>query len=53
MYFESDEERAAKKLLEAEAKKSRDDADRARYLESRLVILRAIKRTGWYWPGED
>ena len=33
---------------EVRAEEDKLERDRAR-----LVVLRAIKRTGWWWPGED
>ena len=35
---------------DADAQEEEDKLERDR---ARRVILRAIKRQGWYWPGED
>lgn len=47
------EEIAAAEAVLAERERAVAEEDRQRKLRSRLGVLKAVQRTGWWWPGED
>lgn len=47
---ETVEERAE---YERQQKADEEKEARRKYAESKAVVLRAVSRTGWFWPSED
>lgn len=45
--------RAVRSVLRDAEEAEREAMEREARREARALVLRAIKRHGWFWPGED